>query len=169
MTDEAYTAKTWLNRTIDLFDQAEKTRTELLQIESRLNPAVSNYDNSGAGKSDLIVRQQRYEDLLIAYSEKKEQFERERLIFFRQELITMNVLDRMENRLLSSILFARYINRFSLKEIEKKNFFNLKRSSLYNLHNEALEELSKLIATEEPRAIQKAEETIKAHLNKATA
>lgn len=169
MTDEAYKAKTWLNRTIDLYQQAEKTENALKLIESRLNSAVANYENTGSGSSDLVVRQQRHEDLLLDYSMKKEQYEREYMRFVRQNLITMNVLDRMENRLHSSILFARFINRYSFKEIEKKNFFNLKRSQLYNHYNEALNELGLLLTTEEPKAIQKAEETIKKHLNQATA
>jgi len=169
MTDAAYKAKNWLNRLIDLYDTAEKTRHEIEVIESRINNAVSNYETTGAGRTDPIVRQQQKEDALIEYSELKAKYERQYFEFMRQELITINVIDRLNDSRASAILLDRHLNRRSINEIAKKNYYNLKKTQLHRIYNEALEMLAPLLETAEPQAIQETDERIKEYQRQATA
>lgn len=169
MTDAAYKAKNWLNRLIDLYDTAEKTRRAIEVCERRINNAVSNYENTGAGRTDPIVRQQQKEDALIEYSELKAKYERQHFEFMRQELITINVIDRLNDPRASAILLDRHLNRRSINEIAKKNYYNLKKSQLHRIYNAALEMLAPLLETAEPQAIQETDERIKAYQRQATA
>lgn len=169
MTESAYKAKEWLNRTIDLYDKAEKTAREIKLIESRINKAVMNYESAGSGSADPIVRQQQHEDALLEYSEKMAKYDKEYLAFVRQEFITIYVLDSMKNRRAANILFMRHISRYSIKEIAKDGTINLKESQLYNLYKSALEELAPLLITEEPKAIKEVEEQIRERQTQATA
>lgn len=169
MTDAAYNAKNWLNRLIDLYDTAEKTRRAIEVCESRINNAVSNYESTGRGRTDPIVRQQQREDALIQYSELKAKYERQYFEFMRQELITINVIDRLEDKRASAVLIDRHINRRSIKEIAKNNYYNLKKSQLHRVYNEALEMLAPLLETAEPQAIQETDIKIKKHQRQATA
>lgn len=160
MTDKAYQTKKWLNRLIDLYDRAEKIRNQINVMESYINNAVSNYENSGRGRTDLIVRQQQREDALLTYSMKQAEYDKEYMKFVREELITINVLDRMENRRHAVLLFDRYINRLKWEDIIKSKRYDMKKSQLLNHHTQALEELALLLATEEPRAIQETDKAI---------
>lgn len=160
MTNEAYAAKQWLYRLFDLYDQAEKTRHEIEDLESRINNAVSNYENIGRGQADLIVRQQQHEDALIDYSIKKEQYENEYYQFIRQEMATLNIIDRLSDYTHRAILIDRYINRSNWKTIEKLYSHHCKRSQLFRLHKNALEELAGLLTTEEPKAIEEADKAL---------
>lgn len=169
MTDAAYNAKNWLNRLIDLYDTAEKTRRAIEVCESRINNAVSNYESTGRGRTDPIVRQQQREDALIQYSELKAKYERQYFEFMRQELITINVIDRLEDPRASAVLIDRHINRRSIKEIAKNNYYNLKKAQLHRVYNEALEMLAPLLETAEPQAIQETDIKIKKHQRQATA
>ena len=169
MTDAAYKAKSWLNRLIDLYDTAEKTRHEIEVIESRINNAVSNYENTGRGRSDLIVKQQQHEDALIDYSIKCADYERQYFEFVRQEMITINVIHRIPDGRARALLIDRHINRNSIETIAKQNYYGLKKSQLFRLYNQALEMLAALLDTEEPRAIQETDQTIKEHQKQATA
>ena len=169
MTDSAYQAKEWLNRLIDLFEKSEQTKQALIFLESKVNNAVANYENTGRGKADLIVRQEQHEDLLIAYSIKREQYEKEYMEYVRQEFITMNVLERMKNRRHAQILFGRHINRMTIDEMEKSGRYGLKRSRLYSEYRQALDDLGQLLKTEEPQAIKKADATIKEYFDQKRA
>lgn len=158
MTDAAYNAKQWLNRLIDLFEQAKETERALELIESRLNNTIRSYDYSGRGKTDLIVKQQQREDLLIDYSIKKGLHERQYNEYLLQEVITIKLFERMQNRRAAAILFCRYLNRETWKEIEKNNSFNLSRAQIQRDHAQGLEELAKLLENiEEPQRIQEAQ------------
>lgn len=169
MTDAAYKAKNWLNRLIDLYDTAEKTRRAIEVCESRINNAVSNYESTGRGRTDPIVRQQQREDALIQYSELKAKYERQYFEFMRQELITINVIDKLPDDRARALLIDRHINRTSIAAMEKGKFYNLKRAQLFRLYNEALELLAPLLETEEPRAILETDKYIKKHQRQATA
>ena len=105
MTDKAYQTKEWLNRLIDLYDRAEEIGNQINVMESYINNTVSNYENSGRGRTDLIVRQQQREDALISYSMKQTEYDKEYMKYVREELITINILERMDNRLHAHILF----------------------------------------------------------------
>ena len=168
MTDEAYKAKEWLNRTIDLYNQAEKTAREVRNVEDRINNSVRSYENDGSGRADLIVRQQHREDALIAYSEIRAKYEREYMKFVRQELITIKVLERMKNKRAANLLLMRHINHMSLDKIAASGAFDLKRSQLYELYKKALEELAPLLKREEPNIIRDVEKLIKEKQNQAT-
>lgn len=161
MTDAAFKAKNWLNRLIDLYDKTRTTETAIEIIKSRINSAVSNYENTGRGQADLIIRKAQKEDSMIEYSIKCEQYEKMYFEFMRQELITINVIEKMQNRRHASILLARHINRKSMKAILKENNFKLERTQLYKMYYEALEELAMILEREEPQAIEQADQTIK--------
>lgn len=169
MSDEAYKAKEWLERLGELLEKAEKIEKELYIMEAHINNAVGNYENNGRGKTDLIVRQQHREDALIAYSAKRAQYEKEYFKFVKEEIITLNVIERMSNHLHAAILIDRYINRLTWDKIVKRKNHTLKKAQTFKHHVEALEELSKLLKTEEPRAIRKAEEFIRDYYKKASA
>lgn len=169
MTDQAYRAKKWLNRTVELYEQAQKTNSTLLLIESRINSAVSSYENIGRGRTDPMVRQQQKEDALLDYSVKREQYEKEYMQFVRQEIISMKVLERLDNRFHAVILFDRHINRISINDMSKLKRYDMKKTQLYNHYQLALNELSILLDTEEPRAIHETDEYIRSYLQNETA
>lgn len=155
MTDEAYQAKEWLNRTIDLYNEAEKARHIVELIETKLNSAVGNYEHGS--KLDPVMAQARRETLLIEYSEKKEEHERAYTRYVRQEFITLNVLDRMKNRRYVAILIDRHINHKSIETMAKEGTYDMQKTQLYNQYKMALEELAPLLATAEPAAIREVE------------
>ena len=159
MTDAAYHAKEWLEQCITLWDDAEKTRRKIEMIENKLNSAVSNYEHGT--RLDPVQAQARREDMLIDYSEKQAEFERKYGKFVRQEIITMNLLDRMKNKRHATILYRRFIIRESIEKMAKAKLFDYNRTYLYDIYRAALEEFEPLLRTEEPQAIQEAEEHIK--------
>ena len=169
MTDAAYKAKLWLEQLTDLYADAEKTRREIEVIESRINCAVSSYENTGAGHADLIVKQQQHEDALLTYSEKQTEYERKYRLFVRYELAAINLLDLMPDYFHSALLIDRYINFLKWEEIEKIYKDEYKKSQLFRLHALALEEFAPLLDVEAPRAIQEAEATIKKYQTQAAA
>ncbi len=161
MTDAAYNAKLWLEQCVTLYDDAEKTQRKIELIESKLNSAVSNYEHGT--RLDPVKAQARREDMLIDYSEKQAEYERKYAKFVRQEFITMNLLDRMKNKKKACILYRRFISRETIEQIAKDDFFGYKKTRLYDLYHAALEDFAPLLKTEEPQAIQEAEE----HINQA--
>lgn len=169
MTDAAYQAKEWLERLGELYEQAEKIEREISIMEDHINNAVSNYEYTGRGHTDLIVRQQHREDALLDYSAKKAQYEREYLKFVKEEIITLKVLDRMKNREHAALLMNRYINRLTWEEISKLKRHNQQAAQTQKKHRLALEELSTLLNTEEPRAIREAETLIQSYYKKDSA
>lgn len=156
MTDEAYQAKEWLNRTIDYYNEAEKARHVVELIETKLNNSVSSYEHGV--RLDPIMAQAKREDLLMEYSDKQAEYERRYTMFVRQELITINVLDRMKNRRYVAILIDRHINNKSIETMVKDGTYNLKKSQLYAQYRQALEELAPLLETVEPSAIREVED-----------
>lgn len=169
MTDAAYQAKEWLERLEELYMQAEKIEREISIMEDHINNAVGNYEYTGRGHTDLIVRQQQREDALLEYSAKKAKYEREYLKFVKEEIITLKVLDRMKNREHAVLLINRYINRLSWEKISNRKRYNPLTAQTQKKHVMALEELSTLLKTEEPRAIQEAESYIRNYYKKASA
>ena len=169
MTDEAYHAKEWLESLEDLHYQAKKTERIVEEIASRINNAVSSYENVGSGRADLIVRQQQHEDRLLDYSMKREQYDREYFAFVRQELIAYRLFDRMRNSFHVALLMNRHINLYKWSEIEKLYKDRYKRRALTRHYQQALEEFYPLIQKQEPVAIQEVEQIIKDFKNRATA
>lgn len=169
MTDAAYKAQEWLEQLRDLRADADKTQREIELIESRINCAVSHYENTGAGRADLVVRQAQREDALLTYSLKKEEYERKYMRFVKQEFITFNLLDRMKRGLHAGIIISRYITLMTWPEIERLYKGRYKRRQLFREHAQALEEFAPLLEHEEPAAIKEAEAKIKEYQSRATA
>ena len=163
MTDSAFKAKKWLNRTIELHERVKKLDREIKILENRINHPVSSYGFNGTGQTDPMTRQQQREDALIEYSDKKEQFERVSRELSKQELITIRVIDRMSNYIYAAILLDRYVNHNKWDEIIESNNYHYSRAQIYRYHNYALDELGQLITSEEPQAIIEAESSIKDH------
>lgn len=169
MTDAAYKAKLWLEQLSDFYADAEKTRREIELIESRINCAVSSYEHTGAGRADLIVRQQQHEDALLNYSVKREEYERKYMRFVKQEFACMILFEQLGNRLHGLILFDRYINRIKFDDMPKLKRYEIKKRQIYRTFTDALEELAPLLDKEEPQAIQAAEDAIKNYIAQASA
>lgn len=161
MTDAAEKAQEWLLTVIDLFEDAEKTQREIDLIESIINNAVSQYEFTGRGKTDLIVRQQQREDALLSYSEKKAEYERKYFKFVRHEIIALNLIKRMPNSFYGALLIDRYLSRCQWSDILKRYKYKYQRAQLYKYHAEALDMFSKYLETSEPQAIQEADADIK--------
>lgn len=161
MTEKAYKADEWLNKTVILYDDAEAIHRRIEVIEGKVNSAVSCYEHGA--RLDPIQAQARRENLLLEYSQRQSEFETKYFKYVRQEIITMFLLNKMQNRKFALILYKRYINRETVEAIAKQKLFGYGRTQLYKFYGQALEEFASILQTEEPRAIQEAEKSIEKH------
>lgn len=153
MTDAAYQAQEWINRTVELHEEIKKLNTAVKINESIVNNAVGKYQTTGRGKVDPIVLQQQREDALLEYSMLLDKVEKAERKLVKEELITVKVLEQMKNRLNAAILFDRYLNRITWGEMVKTHRFGLGRAQLFRKHAEALEELSGILNTDKIKEI----------------
>ena len=153
MTDTAYQAQEWINRTVELQEEISKLKNAVKICESIVNNAVGKYQTTGRGKVDPIVLQQQREDALIEYSMLLDKVEKAESKLVKEELITIKVLDQMQNSLNATLLFDRYLNRITWGEMIKTHRFGLGKSQLFRKHAEALEELSSILNTDKIKEI----------------
>lgn len=162
MTDLARKAKEWLERTIELHENVKKLERQIKYLESRINHSVSSYGYT-SGKADLITRQQAHEDALLDLSDKREKHEQQYNELVKQELITINVLSRLSNSIYTNILIDRYIEHIKWKDIIDSSRYHYSKSQIFRYYDLALDELGKLLTSEEPRAIIETEKELIEH------
>lgn len=158
MTDAAYRAKNWLMRTDELEEQRLKQIEKVMLLESKLNNCVSHYESNGG--RDPVSSRAAHEDLLLDYSIERKKLEEITNKVMRDEIITIKVIDRINNYLYHAILFDAHINRRSISEMAKKGGYELKKSQLYEQYKKALEALAEILETKPPEIIPNEELTI---------
>ncbi len=138
MTDRAYQAKEWLMRFDELEAKRKRCKERVMLLDSKVNNCViTSYEIRG-GKDNDTARA-RHEDLLLEYSTACGELERITAQVIHEDLITIKAISRLKNIKYRIILYARYLNHMSIKQIEKEKMLDLKKTQLYKLEQSALD------------------------------
>ena len=145
MTSAAFKAQEWLKRADELEESRKRQYNKVLFIESKVNNCISSYERTGA--RDPIGARAAHEDLLADYVNACEELETITIKVLHEDNITIDIILRLNNRLYRTLLFDRYINRSTIKAMEKSGIYNLKKSQLHKLNIDALEMLASILET----------------------
>lgn len=151
MTDAAFSAKNWLMRYEDLEQERIRAAGRVMLLRAKVNNCVSSYENTG--RRDAISSRAAHEDLLADYSEACRDLEAITEKVLHEDNITITVLERLHNRLYANILFDRFVNRMSMKEMQKLQRYELKKSQMYRTQAAALDALGRILETKPPEIV----------------
>lgn len=141
MNDAIYSVKVWLTRADELENKRKKQVYHVALIASKLNRCVSSYESSGIGH-DLTSAQAKHEDLLADYVTACQQLENITAIVLHEDILTIRVINRLNNIMHQALLLDIHVNRLTLNEISKSGKYELKKRQLYNHYQQALQELA---------------------------
>lgn len=132
MTDEQYNAHRWLSRLWDL-------DTEIAQLVMRRDKILDSM--SGIGKYDAEhvpaqTGENATESKNIEYSLLTEQIEKKMNTLGRENVRTLQVIDKVDETMLRGMLKARYINRLTWTQVGK--LYNYERTQAFKHGKRAL-------------------------------
>lgn len=137
MTDNQYYAKTWLMRMWDHEDEIKEYRK---RAEDMLGAKIPAYDAEkipgGADTNPTETKNIEYSSLMFEIEKKENEL-------YSENILTYNVIQNLEDPKLRGILYAKYVNRKTWKQIG--NDFHYGESRIKDLHLVALTLISKFI------------------------
>lgn len=140
MTDNQYFAKTWLMRMWDHEDEIKEYRK---RADDMLGAKIPAYDSEkipgGADPNPTETKNIEYSSLMFEISKRENEL-------YSENIRTFNVIQELNDPKLRGILYAKYINRKTWKQIG--NDFHYGESRIKELHVIALEQIYKFIPKE---------------------
>lgn len=143
MTDRAYRAKNWLLRVEELEELRKCKINTVMMLEAKVNNCIVNYESSGT--RDPITSRAAREDVIIDYSTAKAELEEITNRVIHEDLITIRMIERLNNMRYCCLLTARYVARKSMKTIIDEQLFNYEKTQYYKLEHKALDALGQIL------------------------
>ncbi|MCQ2308041.1 MAG: hypothetical protein MJ000_10860 [Bacteroidales bacterium] len=142
MTAEIKSAKDWLNRRFNFYQELEADKRTLEKLENLVNSAVGSY-TPREGSTDADKARQRHEDLLADYSEQLETIERKEAEYRGVTETTRKAIAELSKSTYRAIAIDRYINCLKWKDIARVE--HISEQHLYKLHGEMLREMAEIL------------------------
>lgn len=142
MTDAAYYAQEWLRRTDKLEQERRRALNKCIEIETQINHCTSTFERSG---KDPYLAMSAHEDRLFDYADACERLRNITERAAAEDLITIDKLELLNNRIYAALIIDRYINRLSWAAIQKAYKSELEKSAIYQNHRRALDALGHII------------------------
>lgn len=140
MTDNQYYAKKWLQR---MWNKAEEVKEYEQQAEEILGAKIPAYDAEKIpGGSDLNPTETKN----IEYSTLMFEIEKKRNELHYENTRTFNIIQHLTDPKLRGILYAKYVNRKTIRKIAED--FHYAESSIKEFHLKALEQIYPYIPRE---------------------
>ena len=142
MTDKQYYAHRWLSRMWDI-------DTEIAQLVMRRQKIIDSMSGIGKYDAEHIPAQtgeNSSETKNIEYSLITEQIEKRMNALGRENVRTINVIDKVDDTMLRGMLKARYINRLTWTQVGK--LYNYERSRAFDYGKKALAEVAQFVPVE---------------------
>lgn len=137
MTDNQYNAKTWLMRMWDHEDEIKEYRK---RADDMLGAKIPAYDSEkipgGADPNPTETKNIEYSSLMFEISKRENEL-------YSENIRTFNVIQRLDDPKLRGILYAKYVNRKTWKQIGSD--FHYGESRIKELHVIALDKISEFI------------------------
>jgi len=142
MTDKQYYAHRWLSRMWDV-------DTEIAQLIYRREKIISSLSGIGKYDAEHIPAQtgeNSTETKNIEYSLLNEQIEKKLNALGRENVRTLQAIDKVEDTMLRGMLKARYINRLTWTQVGK--LYNYERSRAFDYGKAALTAVAPFVPRE---------------------
>lgn len=140
MTDAQYDAKQWLMR---MWEKEEELKEYRERAEAMLGAKIPAYDAEkipgGSDTNPTETKNIEYSSLMFDIEKKANEL-------YSENIKTYNVIQQLDNPKLRGILYAKYVNRKSWKQICSS--FHYGESRIKELHIMALDQISKFIPKE---------------------
>lgn len=143
MKNEAYRAKTWLNRNYQLSRQLEADQRMLEIMLNRLQSGVARYESDGSESHDPDRAKTRHDDALLEYSIQRDKVEKEARKLNREDMKTRKAIGELSDPLLRALATDRYINRLKWEAVAALEHRSI--AQIYRDHKTMLERMAEIL------------------------
>lgn len=145
MKNEAFRAKSWLNRNFQLSRQLEADQRMLEIMSNRLGSGVARYESDGSESHDPDRAKARHDDALLEYSIQKDKVEKEAKKLTEEDLKTRKAISELSDPTHRALAVDRYINRLKWEAIAALEHRSV--AQVYRDHKTMLERMADILRT----------------------